>query len=123
MDTTARAFAIAATLAQVLLVSERINYAQQSTPSPSPSPATPAAEKSTNNAQNAANDATNPAAPEPDFWRQQTMTGDWGGTRSRWKEKGIELEFKSSNFYQGVASGGIRQDEVYNGKFRNGVEV
>jgi porin len=45
------------------------------------------------------------------------MTGDWGGTRSRWKEKGIELEFKLSNFFQGVTSGGLRHDSEYNGKF------
>ncbi len=42
-------------------------------------------------------DAQEPAAtpaPEHDFWTQETMTGDWGGTRSRRKEKGIDLEFK-----------------------------
>ncbi|HET8781727.1 MAG TPA: carbohydrate porin [Pyrinomonadaceae bacterium] len=49
--------------------------------------------------------------------KQETMTGDWGGTRSRWKEKGIELEFKLSNFVQGVASGGVDNDTEYNGKF------
>ncbi|HKV35911.1 MAG TPA: carbohydrate porin [Pyrinomonadaceae bacterium] len=56
-------------------------------------------------------------APEPDFWTQQELTGDWGGTRSRWKEKGIELEFKLSNFFQGVASGGLEEGSEYNGKF------
>ncbi|HXQ71191.1 MAG TPA: carbohydrate porin [Pyrinomonadaceae bacterium] len=56
-------------------------------------------------------------APEPDFWTQQELTGDWGGTRSRWKEKGIELEFKLSNFFQGVASGGLEEGSEYTGKF------
>jgi porin len=44
------------------------------------------------------------------------MTGDWGGARSRWKEKGIELEFKLTNFVQGVTSGGVRHDTEFNGK-------
>ena len=60
------------------------------------------------------------ASPQPehsDFFTRETMTGDWGGTRSRWKEKGIELEFKLSNFVQGVASGGLRHDTEFNGKF------
>ena len=56
-------------------------------------------------------------SPEPDVWHRETMTGDWGGTRTRWKEKkGIEFEFKLNNFYQGVADGGIRESSVVNGK-------
>ena len=62
--------------------------------------------------------ATRPAPEsDSDFFKRETMTGDWGGTRSRWKEKGIELEFKLSNFVQGIASGGLNDDTVYNGKF------
>lgn len=60
-----------------------------------------------------------PAPPEPDFWRQEEMTGDWGGARKSWKEKGIELEFKLTHFYQAVTSGGVREDEEYNGKFES----
>jgi carbohydrate-selective porin OprB len=45
------------------------------------------------------------------------MTGDWGGTRSRWKEEGVELKF-AHEFYQGVASGGVRRESEYNGKFK-----
>jgi porin len=64
------------------------------------------------------NGATAKPAPTPaDFWKQETMTGDWGGVRSRWKEKGIDLEFKLVQFYQGVTSGGVRHDSEYNGKF------
>ena len=48
-------------------------------------------------------------SPEPDFWHRETMTGDWDGARARMEEKGVELEFKLTNFYQGVASGGTRQ--------------
>ena len=50
--------------------------------------------------------ATPDPSPEPDFWHQETMTGDWGGTRSRWKEKGIELEFKYTGIFQQITSGG-----------------
>lgn len=55
---------------------------------------------------NAAAAATPDPSPEPDFWRQETMTGDWDGTRSRWKEKGVELEFKYVGIFQSIASGG-----------------
>jgi porin len=55
---------------------------------------------------------------EPDFWHRETMTGDWSGTRSQWKEKGVELEFMLTQFAQGVASGGIHEGSVYNGKFQ-----
>src|SRR5678816_1700520 len=53
--------------------------------------------------------ATPDPSPEPDFWHQETMTGDWGGTRSRWKEKGIDLEFKYVGIFQGIASGGTSE--------------
>ena len=55
--------------------------------------------------------------PEPDFWHRETITGDWGGDRTRLKERGVALEFKLSNFYQGTADGGVREVSVYNGKF------
>jgi len=116
MFTTARAFVVATIFATVMLVPERISYAQDPTPSPKPVAST--TEKVKSDAQEPANAAAaKPAEPEPDFWHQETMTGDWGGTRSRWKEKGVELVFKQSNFVQGVASGGLRESSVYNGKF------
>jgi len=104
--------------AAILIAAVSVIYGQSPTPSPATS-TTPTAEKVKNDQQAAATSATAPAAPEPDpdFWTQQELTGDWGGTRSRWKEKGIELEFKLSNFFQGVASGGLREESEYNGKF------
>jgi len=98
----------------VLSISTFVSHAQEPTPSPSPSSGVP-----TETANKEAQDPASGAAtkPEPDFWHQETMTGDWGGTRSRWKEKGVELIFKQSSFVQGVASGGIREGSVYNGKF------
>jgi porin len=59
------------------------------------------------------------AAVEQNFWTQEGLTGDWGGTRSGWKEaNGVELEFKFSQFVQGVASGGVDKGAVGNGKFQ-----
>jgi porin len=116
MYTTARAFVTATIFVTVMLVPERISYAQEPTPSPTPVAST--TEKVKSDAQETANAAAaKPVEPELDFWHQETMTGDWGGTRSRWQEKGVELEFKQTNFVQGVASGGIRESSVYNGKF------
>src|SRR5499427_7609110 len=66
-----------------------------------------------------------PADPSPapktdtDFWSQEEMTGNWGGTRSKWKDKGVDLQFSLSQFYQGVASGGIETGSEYNGKFES----
>ena len=103
-----------------LLVIGSNAYSQD--PKPSPTPATREAvannpKGATENAPQAA--AASPASsPEPDFWHQEEMTGDWGGARGRLKEKGVELEFKLTQFYQGVAAGGIRHDSEYNGKFQ-----
>jgi porin len=114
MHLTTRALSIAAVLLAVLSVA----YGQSLSPSPATS-TTPQAEKVTSDQQASANTTTPPAtpAPEPDFWTQPELTGGWGGARSRWKEKGIELELKLSNFFQGVASGGLEEGSEYNGKF------
>lgn len=100
----------AATLITILLLACQA-YAQTPPPSSSPSPSTTASLS-----DETKNDAAT-AKPDPDFWHQDEMTGDWGGARKQWKEKGIELEFKLSNFFQGVASGGLREQSEYNGKF------
>ena len=108
-----RALGIAAVFATILLLSPT---GSAQTPAPSPSPSTVASSAGEPTQDAAAAPAITPA-PDPDFWNQDEMTGDWGGARKRWKEKGIELEFKLTNFFQGVASGGLRQDSEYNGKF------
>ena len=45
------------------------------------------------------------------------MTGDWGGTRARWKDRGVDMQFTLAGFVQGTASGGLKHDTVLNGKF------
>jgi len=118
MSIAARASVIATIFVTVTVAQQRINYAQEPAPSASPTPTATTPEKGGTDAQDPANAAApKPVGPELDFWHQETMTGDWGGTRSRWKEKGVELVFRQSNFFQGVTSGGIRQDSEYNGKF------
>jgi porin len=53
--------------------------------------------------------------PAPDFFHQEELTGDWNGTRTKWKNNGVELASSLSQFYQGVASGGIETGSEYNG--------
>lgn len=88
---------------------------------PKPSPATAeavATNKGSKDAGDAQPQQTPAPSPEPDVWHQEQMTGDWGGTRTRWKEKkGVELNLKLLHFYQGVADGGIQTGDAFNGKF------
>ncbi len=58
------------------------------------------------------------AVPRAAAQANSTITGDWGGSRTRWKDKkGVELELKLNNFYQGVANGGIQTGDAPNAKF------
>lgn len=94
-------------------------YSQDSTPSP-----TAASEAVATSAKSAERKVPQDAvaspvsSPESDFVTREELTGDWGGARSRLKAKGVELEFKLTQFVQGVTSGGIRHDDEYNGKFQ-----
>jgi hypothetical protein len=62
----AKIFVRATLILTALLVPQSVTYGQESKPSPAP------------------------PKPEPDFWTQEELTGDWGGTRSLWKEHGME---------------------------------
>ena len=74
---------------------------------PSPAVVAPAAVAINKGVEKVPSGEQSPApSPEPDFWHQETMTGEWDGTRSRWKEKGVELEFKYVGIFQSIASGG-----------------
>jgi porin len=121
MNTKVITILSAALLFTAMFVIESNVYSQE--PTASPTPATSGAVAT--NAKDANENSPKPAAvspvpsPELDFWHREQMTGDWGGARSRWKEKGVELEFKLTHFYQGVAAGGVRRGSVYNGKFQS----
>jgi hypothetical protein len=97
-----RLFVRATILLAALSVPPSVTYGQDPQP---PAPATKTA-------------AAAAPAPQAGFWNQDSMTGDWGGTRSRWKDKGIELDFMLTQFAQGVAAGGLHQGSVYNGKIQ-----
>src|SRR5215471_429857 len=58
-------------------------------------------------------------SPEPDFWHEETITGDWGGKRERWREHGLDIQFTLAQFVQGTVSGGLRRDSEWNTKFES----
>lgn len=71
-------------LTALLLVDASV-YCQDPKPTPSPetrttAPATAGQEKTTNPTTTTSSPAP---SPEPDYWNQEFMTADWGGTRSQ----------------------------------------
>jgi len=68
-------------------------------------------------------EATPAPSPEVDIWHQETMTGDWGGTRTRWKEHGLEMQFNLAGFVQGTTTGGVKRETEWNGKFESRISV
>jgi porin len=118
MNIKVKAGVVTTILFSTLLIPQSEIYCQDSASSSKTAAREQAADKA-KSGEDAPKAATAPAAPtpEPDFWTQEEMTGNWGGTRSHWKDKGVEIEFKLNQFYQGVASGGIETGSEYNGKF------
>ena len=97
-----KAVTITTAILTALLLVDASVYCQD--PKPTPSPESRAGQEKPTDATTTTN---SPApSPEPDYWHQEFMTGDWGGTRSRWKEKGVELEFRYVGIFQSIASGG-----------------
>lgn len=47
--------------------------------------------------------------------RKQTLTGDWRGSRPSLEEMGISFDASVTQFYQGVARGGLQQHFQYGG--------
>src|SRR3954454_23736207 len=47
---------------------------------------------------------------------REELTGDWGGARTRLKERGITLEGSWTQFYQAVVGGGLQRGGEYGGK-------
>ena len=46
--------------------------------------------------------------------QQETLTGEWGGARKRWTNKGVVLDSSLTQFYQGVTDGGTDRGTEYN---------
>src|SRR5262245_3331385 len=65
--------------------------------------------------------ATQP--PPTGLLHQDELTGDWGGVRTRWKDKGVVLESSLTQFYQGVASGGTETGSEYNATAQAKLEI
>ncbi|MBI5395520.1 MAG: carbohydrate porin [Verrucomicrobia bacterium] len=49
------------------------------------------------------------------LWERDTLTGDWGGTRARWSEKGFDVGMEYTGEFLANASGGVRQGALYQG--------
>ncbi len=49
------------------------------------------------------------------IWTRDKLTGDWGGARSDLSKDGIDLDFRLSQYYQGVTSGGVNRNSEYGG--------
>jgi porin len=47
---------------------------------------------------------------------KSTLVGDWCGLRSGAAESGISFDLSTTQYYQGVSSGGIREDFEYGGR-------
>src|SRR5262245_18490783 len=80
--------------------------------SPTPVPATgPSAQHATTAA-----DQTPPASPPPatGLLEQEELTGNWGGARTRWRDKGVVLDTSLTQFYQGIAADGAEEKSEYN---------
>ena len=102
----AKAFAVSAVFVTALAPLAAA-YGQE----PAPSPVPPSSDKTTT--QGAAAKAAQPA--RPDFLHQETLTGDWNGVRTKWKNKGVDVVGSLTQFYQGVSAGGTRTGSEYNG--------
>jgi porin len=60
-----------------------------------------------------------PPAPPPfggPLHERPKLLGDWGGHRTRLRDHGITIDAYSTNFYAGVASGGLQEQFRYRGR-------
>ena len=59
--------------------------------------------------------------PTPDYsgdlWTRPVMTGDWGGTRNEWANKGFTVDLTLVQVGQGVLSGGLNKEWEYAGRY------
>ena len=55
--------------------------------------------------------------PVPDYagdWKtREFLSGDWGGTRTKWANKGVTFDFHWLQVGQGVVSGGVDENWAY----------
>jgi porin len=100
----------------LVLISVKAAQAQQSTTNPS-STASSQPTSSKDKAEKEQPPSTAASSPEPEnIWTREELTGDWAGMRKKWEEHGVRFELSWTNFFQGVASGGLEPGFAYGGK-------
>ena len=57
-----------------------------------------------------------PSTSSGDFWTRSRLTGDWAGTRTEFAENGLTFFGDVTQYYQGVAAGGLAQQFKYGGR-------
>lgn len=64
--------------------------------------------------------ASDPPSPSPYYsgsiLDRPRLTGDWFGARARLEDRGITLDVSSTQFYQGVTSGGLERTFAFGGR-------
>src|SRR5262245_3770557 len=113
----------ASTIVSTILALTYAVEAQQ----PSPTTSKPTCGSSGEIVVDSSADRQSQSSPSPSpglgLWQRQTLTGDWGGTRTRWTEHGVEMQFSLTGFVQGTAAGGLKRHTVLNGKFESRINL
>src|SRR5215475_14340522 len=68
------------------------------------------------NIQVGAQDTTPKDPYAGDFWSRSTLTGDWGGLRNEWAQKGVTIDLNATQIGQGVVNGGKSGAWQYGGR-------
>jgi porin len=86
---------------------------------PAPAPAPVAAPAAAPTAASAPAEPPTPPPPPPyggPLLERPKLTGDWFGTRDQLRDNGITFDLYSTNFYQGVTSGGLNNNFQFGGR-------
>ena len=70
-----------------------------------------------------AEEAESPNTPPPGLWDQDTLTGDWGGLRTRLADSGLSIGLIETSELLGNVSGGQRQGFDYMGRTELAVDL
>ena len=61
-------------------------------------------------------------AAEQSFWKRNQLSGDWGGNRDSWSQRGFDFTFEYTGELIGT-SGGISSGSVYQGLGYGGMDI
>ena len=62
------------------------------------------------------------AAAPKSIWEQETLTGDWGGARTRLVDRGITFNLTETDEFFGSAAGGLRRGGTFDGLTKMGID-